>query len=128
MMKEINLRDIASKVQETLNLTDDQFGNLNVSQKKKKSFCAVYDTSESASRSRDIQRTSRGRRAMGKPSLGVARPLGSLERLHVQEDGEKVRKHLCREHGSSGNHPTWDGTTGASGSAVLDRCTKAKNV
>ena len=30
-MKDINLRDIASKVQETLNLTDDQFGNLNVS-------------------------------------------------------------------------------------------------
>lgn len=63
---------------------------------------------------------------MGESAVGVASSVGSLERLHVHEDGEKVRKYLCREHRAPGNHQAWDGTKGASGPEVLDRCSKAK--
>lgn len=63
---------------------------------------------------------------MGKSPIRVASPVGSLERLHVREDGEEVRKYLCREHRAPGNHQAWDGTKSASGPTVLDRCSKVK--
>jgi hypothetical protein len=84
----INLRDIASKVQETLELTDDQFGNLNVS--KQITLGTASDTIRTASRTRDIQRTSRGRRAMEKSWTGMASSIGSFERRHVPENGEEM--------------------------------------